>query len=581
MSKELLTEVLEEMHSIYEYISVDLANERISAQNEHKRQAYMGHLKELMAKVQATHPSIRPRMNTPSWKQGKKPAPPPPPPSVTPEEARGGGGEEGAENGEIEQEEYVDVEPTDHVEEAEDYLTFSPTQDELQEVYEEMTTSEQQQDVYEEPELPANLEPADIPEDLYEEPVPTSLNTPTPPRSQENSGSGLFERNPNQTSQSSMTMSMVAEDWNAVYSTAKPKGEKCRVKDLKTIVIKGYLEKLGGRSHKTWQKRYCVISGPLMYFYEKDNSKSYNNSIALPLFAPTESSEFTVPKKKQFSFILTHTDVATGKKKDYYFRANSESIRNKWVTAIKTVCDTANSTTFASATLPRMPSQHPTARTSPLMLRRTASVGKIEEELQEDVQQELYEEMGASEDTQMIDESEEYVDVPAASPNDQIQELNSSDESDVDEYVAVDPGEDPLSPASAQDESTLTLPPRQPPPPITPPPSSSSHQHPLPPVTAPPPSHHRPDPTVDLERVYIEDGNGIDFAKVFVAVWDFAAGDSDELNLKRGDLVLVGEPSSNAEWWYGETLDSSAAGKLGRAGFFPQSYSSSAFQVAS
>lgn len=89
----------------------------------------------------------------------------------------------------------------------------------------------------------------------------------------------------------------------------------------------------------------------------------------------------------------------------------------------------------------------------------------------------------------------------------------------------------------------------------------------------------RPDPIVDTTKVYTQHENGIRYDNVFVALWDFAAGDQDELNLKRGDLVYVVEPKEGVDWWFGELLDANSLSKLGVSGLFPSSFATCAFEV--
>ena len=79
--------------------------------------------------------------------------------------------------------------------------------------------------------------------------------------------------------------------------------------------------------------------------------------------------------------------------------------------------------------------------------------------------------------------------------------------------------------------------------------------------------------------MYSQHENGIRYDNVFVALWDFSAGDRDELNLKRGDLVYVHEPKKGADWWFGELMDERASSKLGVSGLFPATFATSAFEV--
>ena len=56
----------------------DLSNEKLSIENQQKRQQFIQWTNNFMQRIQSTHPSIRPRVNTP----GKLP-PRPPPQQVT------------------------------------------------------------------------------------------------------------------------------------------------------------------------------------------------------------------------------------------------------------------------------------------------------------------------------------------------------------------------------------------------------------------------------------------------------------------------------------------------------------------
>lgn len=374
--------------------------------------------------------------------------------------------------------------------------------------------------------------------------------------------------------ESTVEMSM---DWSGVYSLPG-KGERVKVTTLQNISIKGYLEKLGGRNHKTWQRRYCVLAGPLMYFYEKEGSKTYNNYIALQAFTATSAENMSKEKKSQFAFKLTHTDTRTGKNKDYYFCAASESVRGKWLNCITRISQSPQpspspaSKRNSSSTLPRMPSRTTVTTFSPEVSdsrMRTHSLGEGEEP------QELYEDMAIPEEREDLDE---YV---AVSPSENI-ELESSEE-----YVDV------LPQGGVQEDYEDTANFQQPPPPLSPPPGPPSDVFtppcfalPSPPIqpsqVAPPKAPAPPPPEVDTSRIYDQPTtNGIRLEKVFVSMWDFAAGDSDELALHRGDLVYVHSPLDAEEWWYGEILDHHASKKVGEAGFFPKSYSTVAFEIAS
>lgn len=415
----------------------------------------------------------------------------------------------------------------------------------------------------------------------YEDPVHSRPSTASlQSHSQENSGSGAeyaetMMHRPSAGVENTVEMSM---DWSNVY-TMPSKGERMKVGALKNIAIKGYLDKLGGRNHKTWQRRYCVLAGPLMYFYEKESSKTYNNCIALLTFTASHAPNMTNEKKDHFSFKLTQQDTNTGRKKDYYFRAHSKDVQKKWLACVGKVCSespqpspTPASKRYSASTLPRMLSgtSISTFRPEDDSRTRTHSLGEGEP-------QELYEDMAIPEEKEDLDE---YV---AVSPTENI-ELESSEE-----YVDVVPQSD-----VQQEEYEDTAQFQQPPPPLSPPPGPPSDPFappqfslpppPVQPAQIAPPKVPAPPPPVDVDTSCIYDQpttNGIRLEKVFVSLWDFAAGDNDELALQRGDLVYVSSPLDHEDWWYGEILDPHASKKLGPAGFFPKSYSTIAFETVS
>lgn len=147
--------------------------------------------------------------------------------------------------------------------------------------------------------------------------------------------------------------------------------------------------------------------------------------------------------------------------------------------------------------------------------------------------------------------------------------------------IEEEPQEDYIEPTEIRPSIPIkSAPPKSVPPksaaqmPLPPPPSAM-------PTMQPAAATHRPDPYVDTSKVYEQSNNGIELKKVFVILWDFQTGEHDELNVNRGDLVLVSNPVNGQEWWYGELLDSNASKKVGPCGLFPSSYSSNAFEIIS
>ena len=472
-----------------------------------------------------------------------------------------------------------------------------------------------------------HTEVQDGPSDLYEEPISTtssggrpstssSLHVLTPSQSRENSASGAeFIETTQQRVQleQSALIGDMSMDWGSIYSPIK--GDKVKVGTLKSVSIKGLLEKLGGRKQKTWQRRYCVLAGPLMYFYEKESSKTYNNYIVLSNFTITLAPNVTVEKKKQFAFRLSHLDTSTGKKKDYYFRAISAKTRDKWITAIQKTMQSTLPHSHVSATLPRMISN--TERSFPVFedpeeKRRAMSVG-------DDDGQELYEDVAAQIPEVSVEEEDAGDYLPVSPVHEGTDEHNVEELSSSAEYVDVQPNRDDVEEENYED--TTNFQPDLPPPPLSPPPGPPTSYPPPssfppgPPITHPPPSSLPPGPpithpppsrgpelpphdshsypsrkpapppptesTIDTEKVYTQGSNGIVLKNVYVVVWNFEAHERDELNLNRGDLVLVSNSQDDGDWWFGELLDNDAENKLGRSGLFPREYADLAFEPMS
>ena len=399
-------------------------------------------------------------------------------------------------------------------------------------VVSQLTSPDAPGDVYEDPEASRPGPPSGPPPAAPPGPSPTfSENMGSSPEYMETTRLGSKTANLDELSIS---------EWE--YDISTPKGERVKVSELKDVRCKGYVEKLGGRNQKTWQKRYCVQAGIFMYFYEKESSRSYNNRIVLPKYTVSPAAELTSTKKKHFAFKLTHTDVG-GKSKDYYFRCLSEETRETWLRSLKAALDqsTATIASMQTMTLPRMPSHQQVQESPPL--RRTASFGN---------EGELYEEMEVTAGEE--GDGEEYV------------ALEPSQDAPEEEYVDIQPGVGGDEPQDEYEEAATFRPPS----PTLPPPPSRVQ-----------PSAPRADPVVDTNRVHVQQTNGLSLENVFVLLWDFAAGDKDELDLHRGDLVYVTEPKEDMAWWFGERLDPDATSKLGVSGFFPRNYSTYAFQAVS
>ena len=92
---------------VHSYLSRDLANERLSKSNQQKRYHHIQLLDSLRTKINSTHPSVQPSVNIPKISHPPPAFKPPPPIPDEPQEL---------------------YEVPEIKDEAEDYLTFEPSQ---------------------------------------------------------------------------------------------------------------------------------------------------------------------------------------------------------------------------------------------------------------------------------------------------------------------------------------------------------------------------------------------------------------------------------------------------------------------
>ena len=210
-------------------------------------------------------------------------------------------------------------------------------EDEIQEeTYEECS---QIQDNYSE--LTVDNPPPTLPGIMPKISLPPTQPAPPPPmESSQEEAAGYTDPKlvvPADKRASTVSEDMIA-DWEATYleGTGKKK-EKVKASSLKEITMQGYLEKLGGRNHNTWQKRFAVVSGMFLYFYEKESSGTYNNRIPIPGFVPNPVPKLTRPQRKEFAFKLSNTSASGKSVKDYFLRVKTEEERVKWIDAIRSI----------------------------------------------------------------------------------------------------------------------------------------------------------------------------------------------------------------------------------------------------
>lgn len=273
-----------------------------------------------------------------------------------------------------------------------------------------------QEETYEDPTLTK-----EEPSELYEEtlpvcldPNPPAINISSAPSSSAIEPAGYMDplqlhTDPALDNRLSIIPEDLIEDWEMAYekSDVVKKKEKVKPSKLKNVIYKGWLEKLGGRNQKSWQKRYCVLADVFMYFYEKESSNTYNNRIPIPGFVPNPADNLTKPKKNQFCFKLSAVN-SSGVLKDYYFRAKTESECTGWIESIRSLAEIGRGIAEKrkSMTLPTPQSKPTMTSQDPMTLSRLGNVSEAVEP-----EQENYEALDVVHETTEAETQEDYVDV--------------------------------------------------------------------------------------------------------------------------------------------------------------------------
>ena len=265
-----------------------------------------------------------------------------------------------------------------------------------------------EEETYEEPQ---KIDEED-PQDLYEEASPLPIGPPTVTSPPSLTSSKSFEpagymdpqkltpaADNNEYNKRASIIPDDMGDWEMAYDQSNTKKkEKIKASNLKNVIVKGWLEKLGGRNQTSWQKRYCVLAGVFMYFYEKETANTYNNRVPMMGFLPNPVPTLTRPKRKEFAFKLSSINNAPGGKKDYYFRSKSEEECASWIDEIRKTGDAARGVMEKkkSMTLPPRSQLQPQA----IPEERGRSISSVSEE------QENYEALDP-----ITEPQEDYVDV--------------------------------------------------------------------------------------------------------------------------------------------------------------------------
>ena len=530
--------------------------------NEKKRNDMVRLIENLLINVHSVNPSVRPRMNTPSSTNiGPKPpvikppikpgGPPAIPHTLSP-----------ADEEDDDQEEYLPMQPVSPEIEPEDYEAPSEV------VMPDGTTLGSAQtdqealadELYEElPEDGAhgNNDGDEEPED-YEDPSvasnsATSLTcnaVPLPPKA--------FTRMSPE-SPGYQATGKPAEDTDGlsrpeVWQYAKTmKDKRISTSDLKTATCKGILEKLGGRGHNTWQKRFCILDGPLMYFFKDEKSKNFNNLIQAGSYNVSEAPDKAKEKKHQFAFKLTCRESG----KDYYFRTTTADLRAKWMSALLNAQsaplppNSPLTTGFPSDT---QLSMHTLQRPS------VSSTAPTPSPVGDEPEQESYEEVVAPDSR-----------IPTEDESD---EERFEQKSHQPQLRAVAPPIVPMIPQSTSETFDAELYDEHPQPEeeeeyLA---CETQMQHDIIESAASP-----IEIIVDTDEVYEAPNNGVDLEKVYMSLYNFTAEEDDEMTLQRGDLVFVPDNATNSDWWLAELVTPDIV-KTSKKGFCPANFLTLAFE---
>ena len=515
-------------------------SEHLLPLNEKKRKDLLRLVEGLLTSVYSVNPSLRPRMNTPGQSEHPKPPPSKPPlkAPLPPMAARTLPDED-----EDPQEEYLPMQPASPEIEPEDYE--APTDVMMPDGTTFGNQGECDQDeLYEE--LPAEDGQNEEPED-YEDPGITTSSAnlnqvPLPPKAR---GAGnAFEEPGYQppTGKPAEDNTDGMENFEPWQYARTMRDKKVSTSDLKKADCKGILEKLGGRGHNTWQKRYCILDTSLLYFFKDEKSKTFNNFIEAFTYTVSEAPDKTKEKKHQFSFVLTCRESG----KDYYFRTTTAEDRERWINALRKCEPSSTPSTQGPGSMQTMP--------------RPGKVNAVEQPIVDDFQCECYE------------------DIPAM--GDRIQ---SEGESDEESFEHRRPPRQAIPPIA----------PKMPPPP---PPAEDLDQDQLydeHPVEEPEEEYLACESdlqqniiesaaspleiVVDTNQIYEATDNGVDLEKVYVSLYDFSAKEDDELSLQRGDLVCVMDNTSSPNWWLAELITPDIV-KTAKQGYCPANFLTLAFE---
>ena len=226
---------------------------------------------------------------------------------------------------------------------------YVPVEDNPQETYEPYDGDQSQDDIYDDTDLNPSLSTRNgtaavepIQEDIYDDTETAISSAPLapPPRLPPPNEHGYAQSSRMKRESMSPDVLETAYAGREIawdYDVPDKKNKKMKMSDLKNIKIKGCLEKLGGKGHSTWQKRMCILSGSFLYFYEKENSKTFNNRVVIPGYEVSIDDDKSSVKKGHFVFSLKSDN-----NKHYYFRTPNAEERANWVRGIAEITQKAS-----------------------------------------------------------------------------------------------------------------------------------------------------------------------------------------------------------------------------------------------
>ncbi|XP_022084683.1 src kinase-associated phosphoprotein 2-B-like [Acanthaster planci] len=461
---------------------------------------------------------------------------------------------------------------------------------------------EEEQEEYADVDLPTSAsadktqeEDEDECDDIYEDTVPESTHS--------NDSSQISEDEGEEPEERSGMFDLDGDPYGDV------KVDPIAASDLTSPSKEGYLDKKrkeGQFGLQSWQKRYCIIKGNILYYYKKKTDKEQCNQIVLTGYQGREAPEFERKNKRKDLLF----EVVCPAKRSYQFIAQNKKDLQEWIKAISVASKLGPS------------SVDPLAKSTPNNSGGSEDLSEEYDdtsapgpscEVNDDDYGDTYEDLDAYQATKMGGPVAPVAEPPAGAGE------NEEDVEPIDEEIYEDVPQAELPPPAPMPEripkpsaANKPLPP-EPPQSESPPPIPTSHR-PVPPPSVPidtqparpysPHMHIKTYPGKNIKNVAkpalgmskpaiastpappvpSRAANEIadlpirkepweeDYANIYIGLWDCMADDQDELEFRRGEMVhIISKEYDTFSWWIGE--------RNNKVGLVPKDYLMKAYMI--